>query len=60
MYSVCQTMAEIQTEADNNQTESGPKVIKLFPCSTQLSMKFEMLISIKISRNVSFFRLRQA
>ena len=26
----------------------GPEVIKLFPCSTQLSMKFEMLISIKI------------
>ena len=27
--------------------EPGPDVIKLFLCSTQLSMKFEMLISIK-------------
>ena len=26
----------------------GPEVIKLFSCSTQLSMKFEILVSIKI------------
>ena len=26
----------------------GPKVIKLFSCSTQLSMKFTMLINIKM------------
>ena len=32
----------------------GPEVIKLFSCSTQLSMKFEMLISLKISRNSDF------
>ena len=36
----------------------GPEVIKLFSCSTlcstQLSMKFKMLISIKISRNITF------
>ena len=38
----------------------GPEIIKLFTCSTQLSMKFEMLISIKISRNSGFCRLRQA
>ena len=36
----------------------GPEVIKLFLCSTQLSMKFQMLISIKISRNSAFVRLR--
>ena len=44
----------------NNQEliESGPEVIKLFLCSTQLSMKFQMLISIKISRNSAFVRLR--
>ena len=35
--------------------KSGPEVIKLFPCSTQLSMKFQMLISVKISRNSAFF-----
>ena len=28
----------------------GPEVIKLFSCSTQLSILFKMLISIKISR----------
>ena len=26
----------------------GPKVIKLFPCSTQLSMKFILLINVKM------------
>ena len=35
-------------------TSPGPEVIKLFSCSTQLSMKFEMLISIKVSRNLVF------
>ena len=29
----------------------GSEVIKLFSCSDQLSMKFQMLVSIKISRN---------
>ena len=36
----------------------GPEVIKLFSYSTQLSMKFKVLISMKISRNTAFFRLR--
>ena len=27
---------------------SGPEVIKLFPCSTQLSMKLFMLINVKM------------
>ena len=27
---------------------SGPEVIKLFPCSTQLSMKFILLINVKM------------
>ena len=37
---------------------AGPEVMKLFSCSTQLSMKFQMLISIKLSRNSAFIRLR--
>ena len=37
----------------------GPKIIKVFSCSTQLSMKFKMLISMKISRNSAFFSLRE-
>ena len=36
----------------------GPEVIKLFSCSTQLSIKFELLISMKISRNSAVFRAR--
>ena len=36
-------------------TQIRPEVVKLFPCSTQLSMKLQMLISIKISRNSAFF-----
>ena len=28
--------------------DPGPEVIKLFPCSTQLSMKFQLLIKTKI------------
>ena len=42
--------------AYSHQAETGPEVIKLFSCSTQLSMKFYMLISIKISRNSAFFQ----
>ena len=37
---------------------SGPEFIKLFSCSAQLSMKYEMLISIKITENSAFARLR--
>ena len=37
---------------------SGPEIIKLFSCSTQLSMKFQRLIKTKILTNkeVSCFR----
>ena len=31
-----------------NQMKSGPEVIKLFSCSTQLSMKFFLLINVKM------------
>ena len=36
----------------------GSKVIKLFSCSTQLSMKFQMLINIKIAKinDILWFR----
>ena len=33
---------------------SGLEFIRVISCSTQLSMKFKMLISIKISRNSAF------
>ena len=41
------------------QSGLGPKVIKLFSCSTQLSTKFQLLIGTKIPTNkeVSCFNL---
>ena len=35
----------------------GPEVIKLFSCSTQHSMKFQLLIKNKIPTNTDFFAL---
>ena len=32
----------------NYELRSGPEVIKLFSCSTQLSMKFSLLINVKM------------
>ena len=34
---------------------SGPEVIKLFSCSTQLSMKFSLLINMKMPTKVGIF-----
>ena len=34
---------------------TGPKVIKLFSCSTQLSTKFQLLIKTKIPTNEAGF-----
>ena len=33
---------------------SGPQIIKLFSCSNQLSIKFKILIKIKILKNKVF------
>ena len=38
----------------------GPKVIKLFSCSTQLSMTFSLLINMKMPTNVGIFYYLQA
>ena len=37
--------------------QSGPKVIKLFSCSTQLSMKFFLLINVKMPTIVGILTL---
>ena len=39
-------------------TSLGPEVIKLFSCSTQLSMKFYILINIKIAKVNGIFRFK--
>ena len=36
----------------------GPKVIKLFSCSTHLSMKFRLLINTNISTNKDVSRVK--
>ena len=41
-------------KADILQVRPDLEVIKHFSCSTQLSIKLKMLISIKISRNSAF------
>ena len=41
-----ETMA--QSVSSNRLEEPGPKVIQLFPCSTQLSKKFILLINVKM------------
>ena len=35
---------------------SGPKVIQLFPCSTQLSKKFILLINVKMPTIVGILK----
>ena len=39
----------------NDEIQPGPDVIKLFPCSTQLSMKFFPLINVKMPTIVGTF-----
>ena len=46
--------------ADSDQTTSGPEVIKLFSCSTQLSMKFVLLINLKLLTILNSFLLNIA
>ena len=41
----------------SNICVSGPEVIKLFSSSTQLSMKFIMLINVKIANNFNIYEL---
>ena len=41
-------------------THSGPDVIKLFSCSTQLSMKFVLLINLKLLIVLNSFLLNIA
>ena len=40
------------------EIRSGPEVIKLFSCSTQLSKKFQLLIHVEIVKISRKFRFR--
>ena len=51
-----QRMKMSQLTADMS-VQSGPEVIKLFSCSTQLSMKFVLLINFKLLTIANSFLL---
>ena len=36
----------------------GPEVIKLFTCSSQLIMKFQLLINVEVVKNCGKFRFK--
>ena len=38
---------------------SGPEVVKLFSCSPQLRLKFQLLINVKIVKISGKFRLKK-
>ena len=44
------------TGTENRQQRPGLEVIKLFLCSTQLSMKFQLLIKAQLLKNDDFSR----
>ena len=46
----------VNSQENLAKTRSRPEVIKLFSCSTQLSMKFKMLIDIEIAKIYRIFR----
>ena len=56
----CSNITNSNTEIDEDDSEvrSGPKVIKLFSCSTQLITNFQLLKNTKIPTNkeVSCFK----
>ena len=45
----------VNTVLSLNAGTPGPKVMELFSCSTQLSMKFVLLISLKLLTTAFFF-----
>ena len=46
----------LKVELNSQSCEPGPEVIKLFSCSSQLSIKFKLLIYTKIAQNI--FKLK--
>ena len=51
---------QVKIELDNSKDTAGPKIIKLFSCSTQLSMKFILLINLKLLTTANSFLLNIA
>ena len=56
VVSLCEGIAEnMEVYPFNLCKIPGPEVIKLFSCSTQLSMKLSLLINMKMPTNVGIF-----
>ena len=49
-FSHLEILSCLVTLQDSNQP--GPEVIKLFPCSAELTTKFILLINVKMPTNV--------
>ena len=53
------TAFNVPFNSPNSLTQHvGPEVIKKFSCSTQLSMKFEMLLKYKNIKKLSIFQVQ--
>ena len=50
-----ETIGCMETSVEPEQI-AGPEIIKLFSCSTQLSIKFILLINVKITKIVGILR----
>ena len=53
---LAQWLASPTTDQGAPVSRPGAKVMKLFSCSTQLNMKFKMLINIEIAKIDGIFR----
>ena len=51
----CRHRTKLVSNVKKCYGNTRPRGYKFFPCSTQLSMKFQMLTSLNISRNSAFF-----
>ena len=58
-YIACNVFVMVN-KGQKQRQRPGPEVIKLFSCSTQLSMKFQLHINTKIARNKGNFVLKLA
>ena len=52
MFYFNKILGGMKNSRNPDQEQSGPEVIKHFSCSTQLSMKFILLINLKILTTV--------
>ena len=57
MFAVFSQLVELFNAPEVFNCRSGPKVIKLFSCSTQLSMQFFLVIIVKMPTPVGILTI---